>query len=460
MKLNILHTNDIHSNINNLAYGGSYIQHIRDTNEYTLLVDAGDMITGDFQFKYNQGQAELAISNYLKYDVVTVGNHDFDIDVGLPLLKKHMEGINATYVISNVRDNNGQLGTFQPTYIKEVNGVKIGFISFVLPSVIKYIDQTFDALTGIELICDVDEQAVVDSIRNQVDVLIALNHQGVDRDIELANKTNGIDIIISAHSHTELVQPIIVNNTYIVQTGCFGKNIGHLELELVDKQISKIDYHLQTLDASLGLDNQLQAIIDKYLSIANDQSSEVYGSCKHVLIGEREKMIKNSTNLGTLVCDSYLDYAKELGYNPDFAFINARGLRQNIDAGDITAKHLYNVMPFEKKLLIAEVRGADLIAGLSNKIELQTAGLKILKDDERKMFFDNTIDKPIEDNKIYQVATMDYVYYHHEFGNLRNGKLIASDIGLDTDIVGKYIKKLGHGFEYQNNMMVEYCEEV
>lgn len=458
MKLNILHTNDIHSNIEQMAYGSSYINKVRNLNRNTLLVDGGDMITGEFQFKYNLGRVEQEISNYLKYDVVTVGNHDFDL--GLPFLKKHMNGINSQYIISNLIDTCNQLGSYQQSIIKEVNGLKVGFISFLLPYVQTQIEFAFNDNFGIEFIEIEQAQAIIDSIKDEVDIVIALNHHGIERDIFLAQKTAGIDIIIGAHSHTELLAPLIENDTYIVQTGCFGKNIGHLELEITNKQISNVNYHMQVMDESLGIDNQLQAIIDNYINFANQSASEVYGIAANVLNGQREHLVKHSTNLGALVCDSYLDYAKERGFNPDFAFINARGLRQNIEVGAITAKTLYNVMPFEKKLLILEISGEDLIAGLTNPIELQTAGLKIIKDDNNKQFFDRTIDNPIIADKTYQVATMDYVYNHHHFSRLQNGRVIASNLGLDTDIVSSYIKKLGNDFAYESNMMVEYCEKI
>lgn len=452
MKIDILHTNDIHSNIQNLAKAGAIINRIRKSNFNTLLVDSGDMITGDFQFKFNQGNAEVEINNYLNYDIVTVGNHDFDY--GLDFLKSHMSKLNCDYVLSNIIDGQNLIGEFKPYIIKEINGLKVGFISFLLP----YIEVVLKDYPQFEYLHQTNFQTIIDQVKAAgADIVIALNHQGIERDIRLANETTGIDVIIGAHSHTELQQPHQVNGTIIVQTGCFGTKLGHIELEITSCQITSFEYQLYDLEVDGDVDQNLQSIIDKHIKVANEQATVAYGSCVHSLEGRREVMIKQSTNLGSLICDSYIDYAKGLGYNPDFAFINARGLRQSIEPGEITYRHLYNVMPFEKTMVVCEVSGADLKIALDNPIELQTSNLRIVNTNGTKQIFDNQ-NKPLVDEQIYQIATMNYVYDHHMFEQIQNGQLLERDISTDVEIVSSYIKKLGHNFEYQSNNMVETNE--
>lgn len=457
MKIDILHTNDIHSHIDDLAKAGHYINKIRSVNLNSLLIDCGDMITGNFQFKFNQGQAEREINNYLKYDVVTLGNHDFDL--GLEYLQTHMNDINAPYVVSNVIDKFNKLGEYNPSKIIEVDGIKIGFISFLLPYIKTYIEILLEEHGTFDFIDFSNYQTIIDEIRNDVDILIAFNHQGVDRDIQLANETRGIDLIIGAHSHTQIDQPLIENGTYIFQTGSFGTNLGHISFDF-DNGINGLAYNLIELSTYKQFDDGLQSIIDKYNDIANEQSKEVFGRCNHVLEGRRQIMVNQSTDLGTLICDSYIDYAKNLGFNPDFAMINARGLRQSIQATDITLKTLYNVMPFEKNLLVFEVLGSDLRSALNNKIELQTANLRVINHGEYKELYDKNINTPIEDDKLYQVATMNYLYEHHMFEPLRSGKLLGVNLGNDLEVVGSYIKKLGFGFNYKSNQMVETNEQI
>ncbi|WOO87554.1 bifunctional UDP-sugar hydrolase/5'-nucleotidase [Mollicutes bacterium LVI A0039] len=454
MKLDILHTNDIHSCIDNFAKMGSYINKVRLSNPHNLLVDSGDMITGDFQFKYNMGAAEREINNYLKYDAVTIGNHD--LDNGKDFLKEHMNQIDAPYVLTNVIDNYNEIGDYTTSLIKQVGEVAVGFISFINPRIVYSIgeDIHFDYLDPSLY------QAEIDKLRSQgVDVVVALNHQGIDEDIKLANDTLGIDVIIGAHSHTTLKQPEVVNGTIIVQTGSFGANLGHLELDIDNNQISGFKYNLVVVDTITEVDEELQAIVDKYNANADKHCEIIFGSCQHHLEGRREYMTRASTNLGSLICDSYLDYAKSVGYAPDFAMINARGLRQSIPPGNITTRSLYNVMPFEKQLLIIDIKGRDLLEALDNPIELQTANLMIhTKGDGSREVYDRYKDNQIELDRIYQVATMNYIYEHHLFTSLTNSELIAKELASDIEIVSTYIQKLGHGFTYESNKMVS-CEK-
>lgn len=455
MQINILHTNDIHSNISNLPKLGAYVNGTRIADSETLLVDSGDMITGDFQFKFNQGAAEIEIANYLRYDFVTLGNHDFDL--GVDFLKDYMNNIEAQYILSNLLDENNSLGEFKQSYIKEVGGVKVGFLGFILPQITNILGD----LNQFELIDINLYQKIIDKLKNEgADIIVALTHQGLDQDIVLAQSTTGIDLIFGGHSHTKLSEPICEGNTYIVQTGSYGNDFGHLTLNVENQKISNVEYSLINAEELEAEDDDLTCIINKYLTTAESYTSEVYGRSSTHLEGRREIITKQSTNLGSLICDSYIHYAKQLGFNPDFALINARGLRKCIEIGDITYRDLYNVMPFEKQLQIIDVKGRDLILALDNIIELQTTNLVVInKREQKRELYDRKFGASIDDEKIYQVATMDYIYDHRFFSNLKNGVLRGENLGLDTDIVAGYIKTLDIDFKYEANGMVSHEEE-
>ncbi len=455
MKFDILHTNDIHSNINNMSKAAHYIEQVRSQHENTLLVDGGDMITGEFQFEHLKGKVEREIVNYLKYDVVTLGNHDFDN--GVEFLKEHMNQINSPYVVSNMVDNGDYIGDYYHIYTIEKGGVKFGFMSLILPYV-QIILKQYDQLRFIEVEY---YKNIVDRLKAKgADVIIALNHQGLDRDIELAEMDLGIDVIIGAHSHTEIDKTYKVNNTLIAQTGCFAKNIGHIKLQVTDKKVIDINSRLINLNQYEQVDRNLQALINDSTAEVEDLGNIVYGSTSTVLEGRRELTTKVSTNLGTLVCDSYIYQAQKLGFNPQFSIINSRGIRQSIEPGLITKRDLYNVLPFGKKLLVCEVLGSDLIEALSNQyIEMQTANINIRKHaDSTRTFYEQDKQTPIDENKLYTLVTIDYIYEHEQFKMLQNGQLLNADIGLDIDVVASYIKSLGSELNYQSNFMVEIDE--
>lgn len=454
MKISIFHTNDIHSQVSNLAKVGYIINKERESNNNCLLVDSGDMITGDFQFELNKGEIEKFYNNYIKYDVVTIGNHDFDN--GLEFLKDYMNGIDAPYVISTIEDKEGLIGNYHKSYIKEVDGLKVGFLGFTLP----YLKRILINYPSFKIAEEEMYQKLIDDLKPNCDIIVALSHMGLERDIDLANNTTGIDAIVSAHTHTRLEEGKLVNGVLIVQTGCFNTDLGRIDLEIDNQQMISKTAKLIPLANYLQVDSQLQTVINMKKEESDLVGSKVYGSTASYLDGRREVCIKQSTNLGSLICDSYLSFAKTRGYDPDFAFINARGIRQSIEAGEITYKDIYNTLPFGKQLLVFNILGKDLKAEKSYYIEMQTSNLKIIRDKSGKEhYYNRTIDNPIIDDKLYQAISIDYLYDHELFENLRRGTLLERDMELDIEVVGSYINKLGPNFEYFTNGMVETVEE-
>lgn len=454
MRIDILHTNDIHSNVENLPKASNYINRVRAANKNALLVDAGDMITGEFQFEYLKGSIESEIANYLNYDVVTVGNHDFDL--GYEFLKSHMSRVNSQYVLSNMIDTENQLGEYKDTYIIEREGIKIGFFSLILP----YIEQILEGAPGFDFVKPDHYSKIVNKLKEAgADIIVALNHQGFERDVMLAEMNIGVDIIIGAHSHTELEEPHYVGQSLIVQTGCFAKNLGHLTIDYTDGKLSVVDYKLVNLNSYAQVDEQLQELIDARLADVLELGTKLYGTTSSDLDGRREVTTKHSTNLGSLVCDSYLTHVNELGYDVDFAFINSRGIRQSVVKGTITKRDLYNVLPFGKKLIVGSITGSNLKAALSLRtVEIQTANLKLNKTVEEYKFYYLDESTPIEDERIYKFVTVDYLYEHELFPHLRSGELIKYNAGLDIEVLGNYISKLEPDFDYPNNQMVTSYE--
>ncbi len=455
MRIDILHTNDIHSHVDNFIKSADIIKKQREGNKNTLLIDAGDIITGEYQYSVFNGIVEREIINYLKYDVMALGNHDFDN--GFAYLKSHMQQVKSNYVLSNVKDPLHQIGSYSSHLIKEIDNIKVGFVSFLLP----YVETSIEArgMEGLNFLTLDKYRKDIDELRSKVDILIAVNHQGYERDIELANANLGIDIIIGAHSHTLLHEPTIVNGIPIVQAGSFNEYIGKISFNYHDNYISDFKAQVINLHDYIGEDHKVKTIIDKHLSKLDEKAKEVYATTATDLEGRREIMIERSTNLGTLVCDSYLHRASALNIDVDFAIVNARGLRQGITKGPINYRHLYNVMPFNKQLVVCELKGADLIAALSNRYEFQTANLGIHNTSDGRTFFDYRTGKTLENEQVYRLITVDYVYDHEAFSDLKKGKLITRKIGHDIEVVASYLKTLEKNFTYESNNLVSTKEK-
>lgn len=253
-KITILHTNDVHSHIDsfgphegrNANKGGvarraTLIENIRKQNLNTLLLDAGDIFQGTPYFNYYGGELEFKLMSMLKYDLATIGNHDFDN--GIYGLYKQLPHANFEFVCANYDFSN----TIMDTHVKpyktfKKDGVKIGVfgLGIALEGLVdkrlyketKYLDPINRALEITEIL----------KTKEQCDLIICLSHLGYHyknnpdkvSDINLAKRTRNIDLIIGGHTHTFLSKPTVIKNidhkeTLINQVGCYGLYLGQID---------------------------------------------------------------------------------------------------------------------------------------------------------------------------------------------------------------------------------------
>lgn len=253
-KITILHTNDVHSHIDpfpaddprNANMGGvarraTLIENIRQENENVLLLDAGDIFQGTPYFNYYGGELEFKLMSMLKYDLATLGNHDFDN--GIDGFYAQLPHAKFDFVSANYDFKNTMLdGIIKPYKVFIKNGIRIGVFGL-----------------GIELAGLVDKRLYKETVYNdpievakditktlkqdeKCDLVICLSHIGFlyknepDKvcDITLAQKTRNIDLIIGGHTHTFLKKPYIEKNldgeeVLINQVGCYGLNLGQVD---------------------------------------------------------------------------------------------------------------------------------------------------------------------------------------------------------------------------------------
>lgn len=244
----ILHTNDTHSHIESFQnksgeqVGGIYcraavIDEVRKQYAQVILVDAGDFSQGSTYFCFFKGNTEISMMNSLGYQVVCLGNHEFDN--GSRSLANCLKKAKFQVICANYDFKDKKLAKLvKKCVVLEVNGKKIGL--FGLLSDIKVISrpEVYAELTYINAI-EV-AKTMVAKLRSEehCDYVVCLSHLGFDEgtpenpdDQMLAKAMEGIDVIIGGHSHTELKEAVEVNGTYIVQTGTKGGYIGKLLLK-------------------------------------------------------------------------------------------------------------------------------------------------------------------------------------------------------------------------------------
>lgn len=469
--LTILHTNDMHGNIiahkvspeesghqktlmtSGQADMGTLIERERagafNKNENFLLLDAGDMAMGTSLSGMFEGEPMMKIMNSHGYDAAALGNHDFDW--GLNGLQEMKKEAHFPFLSSNILDQNGKpLPNIQPFIIKDMPGMKVGIVGVTTRDVTKVAAteevKNLQVLDQIEVL----KRTIPEMKKQGAELIIVLSHSGLNKDKEIAKKVKGINVLIGGHSHDNLVMPLRVRNTMIVQAGHAATDIGKVQLTWNPKKktIVKMKGRLITNDADrIRNDKQTTAIVNYYQKRHSGRMNTKIGETKEDLIHLKEE--GGETQLGNLVTDMM---RKEVG--AEIGMINSGSIRTNIKHGKITNGEIYDMIPFPSKIVKMEMTGNNLInlleqsAGREKNKVLQISGLRILYDSsapEGKRIKEVKTDKgtPIEPDKLYSISTTDFLAGGGDFypGFLR-GKVTTGEGPVLRDIIAKRIKRM------------------
>ena len=254
-QLTILHTNDVHSyidpfpadhprnaNMGGVARRASLIEKIREENPNVLLLDAGDIFQGTPYFNYYGGELEFKLMSMMKYDLATIGNHDFDN--GLQGLYAQLPHASFDFVSANYDFKNTVMdGHVKPYKIFNKNGIKVGIFGLGVE-----LQGLVDKKMYGETVYNDPVETTQDMVRilkqeQKCDIVICLSHIGYNYrnepekicDLKLATLTKDIDMILGGHTHTFLDKPTVVKNlegkdVLVNQVGCYGINLGRIDV--------------------------------------------------------------------------------------------------------------------------------------------------------------------------------------------------------------------------------------
>ena len=263
-KLTILHTNDVHSyidpfppthpknpNMGGVARRAALIETIRKENPNVLLLDAGDIFQGTPYFNYYGGELEFKLMSMMKYDLATIGNHDFDNSIeGLynQLPNASFEFVNANYDFKNTIMD----GHVKPYKIVYKDGIKVGVFGIGIELEGLVDKKNYKETVYLDPVSVSQDMARILKQEEKCDLVICLSHIGYQyknepdkiSDVRLATLTKDIDLIIGGHTHTFLDKPTIIKNAdgkdvLVNQVGCYGVNLGRIDFYF-DSDVSKI----------------------------------------------------------------------------------------------------------------------------------------------------------------------------------------------------------------------------
>ena len=460
----MLFTNDFHSQIEPIDKNETYnadrggakrikvlVDSIRNAEPAVLLADAGDLVQGTYYFSLLNGVVEMMLLDEIGYDVRTLGNHEFD---------KKMVGLGdmlamskVPVVASNYDFTNTSLSSFvQKSVILEAGAVKVGFIGLNV-RLYNLVDPT--ACEGVLWqdainVADVEAKKLRDA---GADIVIALSHLGYEYDDRvyydrgIAMNTKHIDMIIGGHSHTFLTKADYVQNLEgdkvpVVQTGSKGIYLGYAKIRIDDAGKPSFTYRLIPVDRRLDsrVDEDFSALIDTYAATVTEKMNEVLGYCPQAI-----RKGSPESPLGNLTGDALIWMAKEYyDIDADVSIYNSGGLRAEISAGPLTLGDVYAVYPFDNTLSIITMKGSDLktlfgYVASSGGLPVNAGVRLVIQNNSVKSV--TVGGKPIDNNKTYTVATIDYLVNLGRYG-MENALSRTDSHEIIRDYFGEYFRFL------------------
>jgi 2',3'-cyclic-nucleotide 2'-phosphodiesterase (5'-nucleotidase family) len=462
LKVVTIFTNDIHGGIDRSeasfinpdfppmlgggAVAGRYIMQKRQEAEENgwgfLLIDAGDFYQGTPLGTLSEGEAVIEYMNAVQYDVLTVGNHDFDN--GWENLKRLSEIAKFPFLAANLyRHSTGELAEFvKPYIIKEYQGIKIGIIGATLSST--------PSMSFPEHVEDLDFKTEIEALEKYlpevkaqgVQTVIFLTHAWLAYDpeiayremlkkiseggaitntstLEIAHCVPGIDIIFSGHLHKGFYKPWEdpVNHTLIFQNYANGSNLGHVNFYIHRKTGTLAGYDfVNDAGAIFTLfeddflpDTNIAKQIDYWVEKAEAGFDEVIGLATAPI----SRSSSGESPMGNLIVD-----AMRISANADIAFSNYGGVRADISAGPITPRHIFSVMPFGNRIVVVKVRGNFLKALVEDRVSGTSRGMLVSgaeividrsKPDGSRLVSFKINGEMIEADRDYTLAITDYL---------------------------------------------------
>lgn len=486
-KLTILHTNDIHSRIESInkfdstcdaegeaegsCFGGmarvkTAMDSIRSelADENVIVLDAGDPFQGSLFYTTYKGKAEAEFMEGVGYDVMAVGNHEFDD--GPSALADFIEAVSFPVISGNL-DLTGEAllkDKVQDHVILEVGGRKIGIISALATDTV----ETSSPGDGVVFQDEIESlTADAESLKNEgVGIVIALTHVGLAKDLQIAEAVPDIDVVIGGHSHTKMLNdgesqpyPAMVDGRPVAQAYAYSKYIGRLTVTFDDTgNVIAASGDPILLDASVKPDPDMAARISEMAKPIEEVKKRVVASANASIEGDRAVCRTGECSMGNLVADAMLDRVKDQGIS--IALQNSGGLRASIDEGEVTMGEVLAVLPFQNTISTFFVSGQTVIDALENGVSQveevkgrfpQVAGLKFEWDAtvapnegriKEVLVREGDSWVPIDPGKVYGLVSNNYIRNGGDGYKMFQQAKNAYDFGPDlADVTAEFLAK-------------------
>lgn len=440
-----------------LAARKTLVDKVKASNPNTLVLDAGDVNTGNIISNLSQAQPDILGMNLVGYQAMALGNHEFDVsqqslqdrrlDAKFPFLSANIY-VKAT--------GKRLVDAYTLVQLKDLTVAVIGVTTTDTPTAV--MPANVADLEFREPAAEIN--AVVAEIGDKADFVVVLSHLGLDQDRLLATQVSGVGLIIGGHTHTYMKEAEVVSGVPIFQAFTGGLFVGRVDVtvtkgkttavtsspvpvnlsveykegaavlgEVKEIKGKKYDFVAGYLEPDAEVAALLQPFADKVTKDMETVIASATGEFPHAVNGLTAYVRRDDTALANMLVDAMREATSEkIGKTVDVFLQNGGGIRAPLAAGPVTKKSIYTVLPFDNTIMTANFTGAQLLEVLEKKALvtavlnygdkyngpdgsfLQVSGMTYTLDLAAKTVSDVKVaGQPLDPDKTYLIATQNFM---------------------------------------------------
>lgn len=362
--LTILHTNDLHARLTPLDNGrggfaalAAVIRHEREHCTDCILLNAGDLAQGTPVSTIFQAQPVFDIANLFGFDAATLGNHDFDY--GWIQARHFLQTATYPIVSANMVDAQGRLFTEKPYVILHVNGLRV--------AVIGAMTEELRTLSTPKLLQQWHAAPVIEAarkyamqVRDQADLVVLLGHINGEEENQFLSVAREIPVLVTGHLHTGLEHPRVRDGRILVRVKSYGEELGRLDLKVDTEKKAPVSWSWKRIPVD---GRKTEPAADVAVLVERWEREVTRRVDKPLALSKRY--------FGKPEVKQLIERAMRDETGADFAFVNLGGVRDTVPKGQLLVRNIWNIMPFDNRVVFGKFKGSDLPAAVlgSRKVD-------------------------------------------------------------------------------------------
>ena len=334
-------------------------EEIRDARrEQVLAFDCGDTIHGTYPAVQSKGEALVPVLNALRFDAMTA---HWEFAYGPRQFRKVAARLDYPVLAVNCYDDTTGDLVFLPSTVCEAGGLQVGVIGIAATIIDKVMPLSYSEGVRFSL-GNAELPGQIAHLRDDegVDLVVVISHLGFPQEVQLAREVDGIDVLLSGHTHNRLFEPAVVNDTVIIQSGCHGSFLGRLDLTVENRRVKHFDHRLIVVGEEIRPDPGVEDLVERVMDPHRERLSRVVGETRTAL--NRNTVLE--ATMDNLVLKALLDVT-----GAEMAFSNGWRYGAPVPAGPVTANDLWNIIPVNPVVSTVEITGRELRAMMEENLE-------------------------------------------------------------------------------------------